>query len=698
MNRKLKEWMSIQREKNPRGMILMVILLFNVAFLMVSAAVISALSLRGTERMGFMEAAFYTITMILDAGCISFVVADIGTSGVVVSVFCLCVVVVGMISFTGAVVGYITNYIANFVDNAHEGKHRIFISDHVVILNWNSKASEIVNDFLYREGKQKIVVLVNSRKEQIQQEIEERLTDTIARENLAVEKQYDDLALIPRLIAIRKNRFRRNLTVLVREGDVFSTKQLREISLDRARSIIILGNDVTHVACKYEREEIIEKTQGNAQIVKTLMQVADITSSVYSAANQKIIVEITDPWTDKLVRKIIESKQVEGRCNIVPLRVNMILGQILSQFSLMPELNLTYEELFSSRGAEFYTKEQPLEDMAKFARKYLLDHKHAIPLTFMGSEGKIHCYYAANDETDVERRAFAGDLFDLPVKLNRDFWLQHKYVVILGHNSKSRDIMQGFHSFCCEWDREGSPAVSIVVVDDAKSLEKMNYYRDYPFVVETVAADIYNEELICSTIERIVSINTEDTSILILSDDTVASDDMDANALANLIYVQEIINRKKSNSDFNPCSIDVIVEIMDPKHHDIVNSYSVNNVVISNRYISKMIAQIGEVDALFDFYTDILSYDEDDVESKEIYIKKASEYFEEIPGPCTAAQLIRGVLMASTSKDLPPEARDPNMVLGYVKANGEKVIFGGNQAAIRVALEPDDKLIIFSSH
>ena len=50
------------------------------------------------------------------------------------------------------------------------------------------------------------------------------------------------------------------------------------------------------------------------------------------------------------------------------------------------------------------------------------------------------------------------------------------------------------------------------------------------------------------------------------------------------------------------------VEIIDPKHHDIVNSYSVNNVVISNRYISKMVAQIGEVDALFDFYEDVLSY------------------------------------------------------------------------------------------
>ncbi len=100
--------------------------------------------------------------------------------------------------------------------------------------------------------------------------------------------------------------------------------------------------------------------------------------------------------------------------------------------------------------------------------------------------------------------------------------------------------------------------------------------------------------------------NDEDTSILILSDDMATSDNIDANALANLVYVQDMINRKKKeNPDFNEESIDVIVEIIDPKHHDIVNSYCVNNVVISNRYISKMITQIGEKEAIYEFYTDI---------------------------------------------------------------------------------------------
>lgn len=59
--------------------------------------------------------------MILDPGCVQFVVEDIGAMGVVVAVTCLCIIFIGMISFTGAVIGYITNGISNFIDNANAG-------------------------------------------------------------------------------------------------------------------------------------------------------------------------------------------------------------------------------------------------------------------------------------------------------------------------------------------------------------------------------------------------------------------------------------------------------------------------------------------------------------------------------------------------------------------------------------------------
>lgn len=701
MRNKIKEWYSIQLIKNPGRMVLAAILVFNVVFFLLAALVISALSLDGTEKMGFLEAAFCTITMILDAGCIQFVVEDIGQAGMVITLFCLCVVLIGMISFTGAVIGYITNYISKFVENANAGKKKLCMTDHFVILNWNNRASEIVNDMLYADTRQKIVVLVQNNKEAVEKEIEERLSDTVARENRKIVKRYQQLPFLLRTWAVYKNRFVRRVTVIVREGDVFSSKQLNDISLDRAKAVIILGNDINSSICRFDYRERKERTsRGNSQTIKTLMQVSDITAAESSADDQKIIVEITDPWTLDLVQRIIAAKQVDGKCNIVPVKVNEVLGQILSQFCLMPELNAVYSELFSNRGAEFYSVEQPYTDELTFAREYLATHNHALPITTTQERGRGYAYYVAQTDSDIFRKSqVKRDGFT--VALNKNYWIEQKNVIILGHNSKCRNIMAGFESFRNEWNQNGQEIVRVVVIDDKEHLEQMDYYRQYPFVVETVAADIYDKDLICATIDRVVSANKEDTSVLILSDDSVMNEDVDTGALANLVYVQGIIDQKVAeNPDFDVESIDVIVEIIDPKHHDIVSSYSVNNVVISNRYISKMITQISEFEALFNFYNDILSYDEAGAQSytsKEVYVKKVSRYFETLPAATNAAQFVRAVYEASLDETAAGFV-NPTIALGYIKPGGKLVLFGGDLNQVPVNLEPRDKVILFSAH
>ena len=701
MKNRIKEWFSVQSVKNPGKMILVVILLFNIVFFFTSALVISSLSLDGTEKMSFIQAAVCTITMILDAGCIQFVIADIGQAGIAITLVCLAVILIGMISFTGAVIGYVTNYISQLIENANAGKRKLDLQNHFVILNWNSRASEIVNDMLYSDEKQKVVVLVQSRKDEIEREIDERLTDTVNRENQAIQNKYASLRLIPRKIAFLRERFKKNVTVMVREGDVFSSKQLNDISLDKARAVIILGNDINNTICKFEHKELLEESaRGNSQTIKTLMQVSDITGDERSADNQKIIVEITDDWTLELVEKIIDAKQVDGKCNIIPVKVNEVLGQILSQFCLMPELNAAYSELFSNRGAEFYSISRPYEDEVAFAKTYFSSHNHALPITTMRKEKQSFAFYVANNAKDIQKESVITES-DYSVSLKEDYWIERKNVVILGHNSKCKNIMLGFKSFSNEWKRNGEEIVRIVVIDDKKSLEKMNYYKEYPFVIKAVEADIYDKDTICSTINDFVSSNEEDTSVLILSDDSALNDAIDSGALANLVYVRDIIaNKVKENPNFDVESVDVIVEIIDPKHHDIVNSYSVDNVVISNRYISKMITQISESEALFDFYNDILSYDEEgaaEYSSKEVYIKKVKRYFNEIPAKTTADKLVRAIYDASIDEEKMGVV-NPTIALGYVKPGGKIVIFGGDLSQINVRLEEKDKLILFSAH
>ena len=243
MRKKVQEWLSVQVAKNPGRIVLAVILLFNIIFFVVSAIVISNLSLSGTEDMNFFKAAFSTVAMILDAGCVQFVISDIGHTGVTTALCCLAIILIGMISFTGAVIGYITNYISHFIENSNTGVRRLHISDHVVILNWNSRASEIVNDMLYCGRPQKVVVLTDSRKDEIERELEERLADTVSRERQELQEECKDLPFLQRHVRLWRKRIRNRVTVIVRKGDVYSSKQLHDISLEKAKmKMFILPN------------------------------------------------------------------------------------------------------------------------------------------------------------------------------------------------------------------------------------------------------------------------------------------------------------------------------------------------------------------------------------------------------------------------------------------------------------------------
>jgi len=694
--KKIKEAISIYTVKHPAATVLIAILVLNLILFVVSALLISWLAPNSLEDAGFWASIYYTVCMVLDAGCISSVVEDIGQTNVVLVVVCILTVLVGMITFTGAVIGYVTNYISSFIEDSKAGIRSLKISGHTVVLNWNSRASEIINDLLFSRKKETIVVLVSENGSSVEREISDRISETIKRERRELISRCEEMNFLEKWAYKRKYREKNQLTVIVREGDTFSTKQLNDISIIQADTVIILSKDTQNSMCKFEvaeQREIIGK--GNTNTIKTLVQVAEMTSGDDSADDQIIIVEAEDDWTLRLVNEIIKHKERIGKCNIIPVSVNQILGQILSQFSIMPELNSVYSELFSNKGAEFFCREgYSTDDSDKVVEQYLSTHTKALPMSVMETKTGPNLFYVSDKEEDFDEEGEPENT-GYAVELNKEYWLEQRNVIILGHNSKSADIMKGFNSFRSEWNYDNHEILNLVVIDDQKSLERQGYYKEYPYVKQVIEADIYDSKTICDAINSFVDNNDQDTSILILSDDMVSAENADANVLTYLIYVQSIITeRTAKDPNFDRESIDVVAEILNPKNYDVVHNYSANNVVISNRYISKMVTQISRKSELYEFYQDILTYDSENCtnyDSKELYIKKVSRFFDECPKECTAAELIRAVYKASP-------AANKSILLGYVSPGGRMTLFVGEQSNIKVRLTNKDKLILFSNH
>ena len=680
MFKKIKEQLSLYSLKNPRAVILTNIIIFNALILFLNSFIIFLLLRKSAVGIGFWKVLYFTVGMILDAGMIENIV-DLSESSLILVTICLITIIIGSVTFTGAVIGYVTNYISGFVDGANVNNRPLVASNHTVILNWNSRASEIINDMLYTQKTETIVVMVNDNAEKVRNEINDRIYLTLRTEK----------------------HLKNKLSVIVKEGSTYSIKQLQDISLEKAKTVIILGDDDADSYCKYEEVEK-ESKNGNANTIKTLVQVSQITSSETSADNQRIIVETDDLWTGNLVDKIISHKEVLEKCNIVPVSVNVILGQLLSQFCIFPELNMVYSNLFSNKGAEFFCI--PKDDLRTSGDeeddlKQMLDwNENIIPLAFLESKTGYNFYYMAEDEKDYYRTGNGNEegAGKIKVQINPNYGKGKKNIIILGHNTKIKDIMNGFNSFRDEWKSEdGSEILNILIIDEEKNLEKNNYYKEYQYINRCIAAEIYDTDKIKSAIIEFVDTYDEDTSILILSDDRARERDVDSAALTNLIYVHDIIcDKMKENPDFDPEKIDVIVEILNPKNYDVVSNYNVNNIVISNRYISKMVTQIGEKIELFEFYNDILTYDpvteeEDNYGSREIYIRPVRDYLKEVPPKCSAHDLVHAVFEASPKGN-------KSILLGIVKPGGVIDLFERDQKKHMVELGPKDKLVIYSKH
>ncbi len=681
--RKFREWISIQVAKHPKRVVLVLIIFFNVLFITLSAALISALSLRGTEKMNFFHAAYYTITMILDAGCIESVIKDIGTTGVALTITCLAVIIIGMITFSGAVIGYLTNILNDFIEKANAGNTRLYLSDHTVILNWNARAPEIVNDLLYSDNKETVVALVKSDSDEIKKEIEERLQLTIAKENAAVYKKAESMGFFARWRYLRSHKLNNNVTFIVIEGNIFSQMQLKDIRIDLAKAVIILSNDPSDSADEDGRPS----DEGNPQAVKALMQVADIVSAGNAARHQNIIVEIVDLWTYDIVQRIISGKELGDKCNILMFHVEEFLGQLLAQLSIDPELTPVYDDLFSNKGAAFYTAPVQTKDEVGYIRDYLQTHKSAVPLTLVNHHGESCFCFAADSQRDINKK-YTPQSAPLSVKLNQT-QRECKRVVLVGHNSKIEEILSCYEAYiACQGDRGAT--LKVTVIDDADSIERMDYGR-YSFVEEVAELDMYHIDKTTETLRRVFVDVTEETSVLILSDDTLLAEKADSSALMYLVYIQDFIKSTlRSNPEFDQKRIKTIVELTDPGHYDIVKGYHMVDAIISNRFTGNIITQIGEKESIYEFYQDLLHYSPQAL-CRKPQLKKAASFFREIPAPCTAYDLVRAVFDASSS-----DRRCPALVLGYVKPDGETVVFSGDLTEIKVSLAAEDKIIVYT--
>lgn len=651
---RFKHWLSTKAYKRVKRYIFEFIVFFNIVIVLLGGFIIH---ISDREAYPSTQSGVWQIfTDILDPGFLSqnaIPGAEIRPLAVTVEVL---VILICMITFTGAIIGYISNAITTLLDNSVTGPQRLYLKDHILILNWNNRAAGIIAEYLYTEKCEEVVVLSACDRNAVSKEIE----DCIFEQGYA--------------------KYQKHVNFTIKQGEPFSYSELDKVCAKKAKTIIVLSDNNTQ--------------DGELRALKTVMMVSQMNQGRKDCA---IVVE-TDSQN---IYELVSRMQGREECRVVPAYLNKLLGKLMAHIVLQPQLNRVFAELFSHNGKEFYSVSigdvaEITEDLSndEIVDRFMQIFNKAIPLISSKQfadmqENKIFVLADKFSET-LNRRT--GKIPVKQLKLNEHVEPQTKEIIILGTNSKMKYMLNSFDAYMRNY---GEDKLKIHFIGTEKALEDIPSCSSYITHKIKDRYDIMEIRKLLHTFDL-----SKMTTIAILSDDTVSSVEYDSGALISLIDINhELESLPKYERP------EVVVEILNPKNHEIVQQYSFDNVVVSNKYISSMMAQLGDDDSIFEMIYDILTFDQemDDFEqvysnndeSRELYIEPVKDLFiGEVPEFSCSSELIRSIYESSNHKYIPI-----GIIHGKDQADfGNVMPFDSDlDKPEKIKLLPTDFLIVFAS-
>ena len=498
-------------------------------------------------------------------------------------------VMVGLILFS-SMVAFITSVFEAKLDELRRGRSLVLESDHTLILGFGDRILEVIRELIEAnesEPDASIVILAENDKEEM---------DNIIRDNIT------DFA---------------TTRVITRSGVVTNINNLKKVMAENAKSVIIMNS-----AASWRPEN--EKNLADALVLKSIMSIIAVCDGEIHPA---IVCEIHSDRDRDLAENI--SNGVVKALNEVSVLSRMIAQLALSRNGL----SIVYSDMVGFDGNEFYfyKPDEGWGERLTFGDS-MNRFKSSTPMGIHNSKGEIILNPAKDMpiEDDDELIVFAEDdstifyfqdpvfnptLKDIPSSIVEP---QSHRVALLNWTTKTSIILEKLCSYLPK-DSELCTYVSAKVPEMDSC--KISLNENYPDI------NISMTELDLNDLESLDNINPQDfDSILILSPGGSTIEEMDAYVISMLIRIRQILISKKDSENNNLDSKDwpkLITEVMDSENIDIILNSGVEDFMVSNQFVSQIMAQVSEEPMALDVYDDLFQS-----EGSELYIKPASYYFD----------------------------------------------------------------------
>ena len=412
-----------------------------------------------------------------------------------------------------------------------------------------------------------------------------------------------------------------------------------------------------------------------------------ITASEISVRRLKIRSSSTKSPFAPTHREIVQSSFPD---NVITVNTGDMLAKLLVQTSRSVGLSVVYNEILSFGSSEltFFDAEWGNSKFGAIAYRF----SNGVPIGIRNANGEIFmnpsCIQpmAPNDEVlIIANNDSTIEFLDAPVAIPMEHMLsgnrQQRRVereLMIGWTFKSATIIRDFANYIIDGSQIHvllkRPSDEQIVEIDAMNEE-----------LESIEVSLIQKD--CLSVEDMLSVKPfEYDNIIVLAgsdsgESYVDAARVDAENIVALLLLRRIFNQYPTESG----NTNLITEILDSQNDALVSKAGVHDVIISNRLVSMITAQISERRDIEKVYDDMFQEG-----GSAIFLKPANLYFETLPKEVSFTDMI-----AIAQK------RDEVCIGVKVKAlegdrESNRGITLNPEKNTRYELQPDDSLVVLA--
>lgn len=507
-------------------------------------------------------------------------------------------VFLGLVLFS-SLVAFITNQFDQKIQELRKGKSDVLESEHTLILGFGIRTLEIIKELIEANSSESgnaVVILADVDKEEMDDVLADSLPDT------------------------------QTTKIITRSGLPSHLHSLKKVNAPGAKSIIVLNP-----AGSEESSE--GKAVGDAKVLKSIMALVALHRE---KKLPPVVAELHELENRNIASDLSESVQVMDE--------RSILSKLLVQTSRTSGLSIVYSNLVGFEGNEIYFYKPKFGWAGLNHSEISFRFADAVPLGFRNERGEIILNPKPDYVPGKEEFAIVLAEDDSKIKFEEKPVATPKSVslpdnslaqpvdkqLIIGWNSKSKMIVDEYAKFSAP-----NSQIHLLIAESNEEIKNalVKLRKKYPQIqLKSFIANLSQEGIL----EKIAPEKYD--SVIFLAEEKENIEEVDARTISLLLRFRQYFKRKTQEKG-KTVETQLITEIMNSENTELVLETGVKDFLISNQFVSKMMAQVSQEPDVMRVYEDLFH-----PEGSEIYLKPVFLYFEDLPQNASFADCMQAAL------------------------------------------------------